>query len=60
MKFNIFDVVELENKEQAIIIEELNKTEYKAKIVNNKQEITKVINSKNVREILSKSNIHIW
>lgn len=38
MKLEIFDVVELGNRNKAIILQEISKDKYKAEVVNNKGE----------------------
>lgn len=50
MKYKVFDVIELKNKDKATILEIINENRYKAEIVDNEG------NSKGITEI-SKENI---
>lgn len=59
MKYNVFDVVLLKDKNKAIISEAYN-NEYKVKISNNNKPIeeTRIVNEKEIDTVLYKSNIH--
>ena len=59
MKYNVFDVVLLKDKNKAIISEVYN-NEYKVKISNKNKPIeeTRIVNEKDIDAVLYKSNIH--
>ena len=59
MKYNVFDVVLLKDKNKAIISEVYN-NEYKVKISKNNEPIeeTRMIKEKDIDDVLYKSNIH--
>lgn len=59
MKYNVFDVVLLKDKNKAIISEVYN-NEYKVKISNKNKTIeeTRIVNEKDIDAVLYKSNIH--
>ena len=61
MKYNVFDVVLLKDKNKAIISEVYN-NEYKVKISNKNKPIeeTRIVNEKDIDAVLYKSNIHKW
>jgi len=59
MKYNVFDVILLKDKNKAIISEVYN-NEYKVKISKNNEPIeeTRIVRDKDIVDILYKSNIH--
>lgn len=59
MKYNVFDVVLLKDKNKAIISEVYN-NEYKVKISKNNKPIeeTRIVKEKDINTVLYKSNIH--
>lgn len=59
MKYNVFDVVLLKNKNMAIISEIYN-NEYKVKILKNNEPIeeSKIIQEKDIEDVVYKNNIH--
>lgn len=59
MKFNIFDVVLLKDKNKAII-SEVHNNEYKVKISKNNEpmEEMRIVKEKEIDTVLYKSNIH--
>lgn len=59
MKYNVFDVILLKDKNKAIISEVYN-NEYKVKISKNNEPIeeTRIIKEKDIDDVLYKSNIH--
>jgi len=61
MKYNVFDVILLKDKNKAIISEVYN-NEYKVKISKNNEPIeeTRIVRDKDIVDILYKSNIHEW
>lgn len=59
MKYNVFDVVLLKDKNKAIISEVFN-NEYKVKIIKNNEPIekTKIVQEKDIEDVVYKNNIH--
>lgn len=59
MKYNVFDVILLKDKNMAIISEVYN-NEYKVKISKNNEPIeeTRIVKEKDIDAVLYKSNIH--